>query len=313
MTAATDKRTWPALIAVFIASFPLAFSGEVLQDIFEVMRGAGFSVPWPRLWLIVIDVVLLLIILGATLWLWLRNGWPRASIWAWWIVGAGLTLALDTLTTNGQESNPWANLATSLGYVASLAILLAAVFKADPIELFRRPIVRKDDRQAWKEFRGTLPLLVGTLAAYVGSTVWNSVLEHSAKRSSCGMECHGAVTPEYFAQLSQVIPLLLVAVGIEAGIFKTSLKSSVPRAMTITTVVILCVAEVLALSALPSPNHGDSSDVLYKWHEYFAFIVTWEACFIALSMLVWVLVSRSVTEDRQDESSQSPSSCSSAQ
>jgi hypothetical protein len=305
MTAATDKRTWPALIAVFIASFPLAFSGEVLRGRFEVMRGAGFNVPWPRLWLTIIDVVLLLIILRATIWLWLRNGWPRFSIWVWWVVGAGLTLALDALTTNGQENNPWANLATSLGYVVSLAILLAAVFKADPTGLLRRPQIRKGDQQAWKEFRGALPLLIGTLAAYVGSTAWNSVLERGSKRLNCGVECHGAITPEYFAQLSQVIPLLLVAVGIEAGMFRTSLKDSVPRAMTITTVVILCAAEVLALSALPSPNRGEPSDILYKWHEYFAFIVTWEACFIALSMLVWALISRSVTEDRQDESFQS--------
>jgi hypothetical protein len=34
--------------------------------------------------------------------------------------------------------------------------------------------------------------------------------------------CGAAVDQEYFAQLSQVIPLLLVAVGLEAGFFARS-------------------------------------------------------------------------------------------
>ena len=140
-------------------------------------------------------------------------------------------------------------------------------------------------------------MLTGTFAAYVGSNVWLNILEHSARRTCYDETCHGAVASEYFSALSQVIPLLLVAVGIEAGVFKASLKDDVPRAMTITTVVILCVAEVLALSALVSPNRGSPNEILSEWHEYLTFFVTWEACFIALSLLVWVLIFRSAEED----------------
>jgi hypothetical protein len=70
--------------------------------------------------------------------------------------------------------------------------------------------------------------------------------------------------------------------------------------MTITTVVILCVGEVLAvlaISALVSPNRGTPTDILSEWHEYLTFFVTWEACFIALSLLVWALIFRSAEED----------------
>jgi multisubunit Na+/H+ antiporter MnhC subunit len=294
---AMSKKTWPALTVFLIACFPLAFSGEL---IFEVIHDQFFrDVPWLRnLQLAIIDTVLLLIILSSTIRLWSRSDWPKVSIWAWWIVGAGLTLALDVITGDGRASNAWVDLAAEFGYVVSLAIILAATVKMDPTRVVRLR-TQNDNRAAWKDFRGALPLLIGTFAAYIGSTIWNSVLESRAQRSNCVMECRGAVALEYFAQLSQVIPLLLVAVGIEAGLFRTSLKDPVPRAMTITTVIILCVAEALAISTLTSLNRGEPSDILSEWHEYLAFIVTWEACFIALSLLVWVLIFRSVEEDRQ--------------
>ena len=306
MTAAVDKKIWPALIIFFIAFFPLAFSGEILFEVIQTRLDP--STPWRRLQLAIIDAALLLIIFGSTIRLWSCSGWPRVSTWVWWMVGAGLTLVLDILTIDGRANNPWADLATSLGYVISLTILLAMAVKVNPTGVPRLR-VRKDDnnQHAWKEFRGTLPLLIGTFAAYAGSTIWNGILEPSAERSNCAAECHGAVAPEYFAQLSQVIPLLLVAVGIEAGMFRTSLKDAVPRAMTIATVAILCVAEVLAISTLVSPNREKPDEILSEWHEYLTFIVTWEACFIALSLLVRVLILRSSEEDCQGESFQSTS------
>jgi hypothetical protein len=202
---------------------------------------------------------------------------------------------LDVLT-NGEVGNFWINLLVSFGYVLSLAILLAVAVRIDPMEVLRRK-ARKDNQSAWKELYGAIPLLTGTYAAYVGSNIWHRILGPSALRMRCAADCHGAVALDYFSALSQVIPLLLVAVGIEAGIFRTSLKGDVPRAMTITTVVILCVAEVLALSALVRPNHGKPTEILSAWHEYLTFFVTWEACFIALSLLVWTLIFRSAEED----------------
>lgn len=302
MTAAVSKRTWPVLIAVFVTFFPLAFSGETITEIIQVDPNS-LNEPWRHLCLAITDAGLIIIILSSTIWLWSRNGWPTFSIWAWWLIGAGMTLVLDILTIDGQAGNPWANLAVDLGYIVSLSILLAAAVKVDPTEALR-PRVRRNNRQAWKELRGALPLFIGTLAAYIGSTVWNSIFKQNARRHGCGtggMECRGAIAIEYFAQLSQVILLLLVAVGIEAGIFRASLKDPVPRAMTITTVVILCVAEVLTISTLPLLNHGNTAtDILSRWHEYLAFIVTWEASFIALSLLVWALIFRSAEEDPRD-------------
>lgn len=163
---------------------------------------------------------------------------------------------------------------------------------------------RAKDRDAWERFSPALPLLVGTLAAYVGSVIYWHELEPGAMRTAADPRivemsegltasqvdalCVGAVDQEYFAQLSQVIPLLLVAVGLEAGFF-TRFKEPVPRAMAIFTFLILCVGEVLAISALPEPNQG-CGEILYGLHEYTAFILTLEACFVALATLVWALV-----------------------
>jgi hypothetical protein len=137
-----------------------------------------------------------------------------------------------------------------------------------------------------------LAVLIGTLAAYIGSTIWSLQLNADVIRTSAeagpGDVCSGAIDQEYFAQLSQVIPLLLVALGLDAGFLRRR-GDDMAWALALFTVGLLCVAEALALSTLPEPNVG-CGDVLFAWHEYAAFIVTLEASFVALVALVWALV-----------------------
>jgi hypothetical protein len=162
---------------------------------------------------------------------------------------------------------------------------------------------RAADPDGWRRFLPGLPLLIGTYAAFVGSSLWFS-LEAAAVRTVAearelasreGLSgpindlCVGAVKPEYFAQVGQIIPLLLVAFGLERRFFDQLLKEPVQRALAIFTVTLLCVGEALAISALPSPNQG-CGNVLAVPHEYTAFVVTLLACFIALSTLVWALM-----------------------
>jgi hypothetical protein len=311
----TIRGRGAALVAVFIAFVPLAFSEDFLDAVFETLDEQ--QPRWALFW---VDAALLALILLLTLWLQPRLvGAYSLSLLTWWALGAGLTLGLDTAAAGAL---PWAlpdtiggDLGASLLYVISLAILLAATVGADP----RRMLTssgRDRDRDAWSRFRPALPLLAGTLAAYVGSVIWLRELDPGAIRTfedaRCAAKemgligeqagltpgeevaainglCAGAVSQEYFAQLSQVIPLLLVALGLEARFFERLLEESVQRAMTIFTVVILCVGEALAISALPEPNQN-CGDVLYGWHEYTAFILTLEACFVALATLAWALV-----------------------
>jgi len=51
------------------------------------------------------------------------------------------------------------------------------------------------------------------------------------------------ISQEYFAQVSQIIPLLLVATGLEASLFRRNVDNPVRRAMTILTIAVLCVGE----------------------------------------------------------------------
>jgi len=101
----------------------------------------------------------------------------------------------------------------------------------------------------------------------------------------------GAVSQEYFAQVSQLIPLVLIGVGIEGRYFRTRLKERIPRATIVFTVVWLVAGEALALSALPESNEG-CGEVLHGLHEYAAFVLTIEAAFVGLAMLVFALTSQ---------------------
>jgi hypothetical protein len=97
------------------------------------------------------------------------------------------------------------------------------------------------------------------------------------------------VNQEYFAQLSQVIPLLLVAVGVEARLFERLRGEPIARAITYFTVGILCLSEAFVLSALVRSN-SSCGDVLTPWHEYIAFVLSAYASATALMLLVTGLV-----------------------
>jgi hypothetical protein len=62
--------------------------------------------------------------------------------------------------------------------------------------------------------------------------------------------------------------------------------------MTIVSIVILCIGEALAISALPTDNEGPG-DVLHGWHEYTAFVLTVQGVAVVLTILVWALVDES--------------------
>lgn len=177
-------------------------------------------------------------------------------------------------------------------YVGTLGVLLSCALGFSPRQVVAG-LAAKDEvrRRAWLVFRPAVPLLVGTLTAYMAQYYYIVGLNPGANRSGCTSQepCVGAVDQEYFAQLSQVIPLVLVALGVEARFFQTMLESATTRAMAVFTVGLLCVAEVAALSALPQPNSGEG-ELLAPAHELAAFLLTVEASVTGLSILISVLV-----------------------
>jgi hypothetical protein len=97
--------------------------------------------------------------------------------------------------------------------------------------------------------------------------------------------------------------LLLIAVGLEARFFERA-KDPVERAMTTAVVLILCVAEMLAITSLViSSEEGQRG--LHPTYDFIAFVVTIDACVIALVSLAHALLSRIRDDDREIDNRQS--------
>ncbi|MEU4444693.1 hypothetical protein AB0K14_24795 [Actinosynnema sp. NPDC050801] len=295
------------LLLVTALLIPLVFSA----DLIEAVNKEPDRAKWPWWLLGSVDAALLLLVLLITrIFYWKSRIALQWRMVAWWLTGAAVTLGLDLLET--LTFPVWGDLLVSVGYVAALATILAATVGANPFSLISARL-RRHNPEAWLRYQVAIPLLFGTLAAYVGSTLWR-VLDVGTNRTERDIRftdeekellnsaslteyanyanslCSNVVDQEYFAQVSQIIPLLLVAVGLEAKFFSRNMQEASSRAITINAVLVLLGGEVLALSALPSSGNG-CDETLQGWHEYMAFVITLQAVVIALVTLALALLS----------------------
>jgi hypothetical protein len=263
----TDHRV--PITSVFLLLVVLAFSDEFLSAVVDAI-----GVQQDVRWLVApIDFILLLTVLIQK-----RSfrrkvkGQRRIGVLLWWFFGAALTIGVDVVGVLVRAHPIWFDLLSYLVYVFALALLLAATVDANPWMFVSAG--RRSARPAeWIRVRGAVPLLVGTLGAYLATAWWEFWL------SKQGIE------REFFAQMSQVIALLIVALGVEVQFFRSAATDPSQRAMAVLSLSILALGEVMSLSALTVKRS-------YLWHDYLAFIITAEACLVALSTLIWVLIVR---------------------
>jgi hypothetical protein len=286
----TDERTGRgaglALLAIVIIFLPLSWNHNWLSG-------------WVQL---LIDCLLLVLLLIPTLLLQrILLGTRDWSLLRWWALGAALILVIVAAASWVLPDYDWILYGIFLAGLVAAAIVFAATVGANPRRLLTHD-GRASDPDAWRRFLPGVPLLVGTFAAWIGNEIWFRLNDNATRTFADALEvarrqgltgpignlCVGAVGPEYFAQLSQVIPLLLVALGVERRFFERLLTEPVQWALTIFTVLLLCVGEAMAISALPSPNRG-CGNVLSIFHEHAAFTFTLLACFIALATLAEAL------------------------
>jgi hypothetical protein len=97
--------------------------------------------------------------------------------------------------------------------------------------------------------------------------------------------CESAVNPELYQHVVGVLPLLLLALGVEFNYFRQTLLDPVQRAVTVATVTVMCTALVLALSTLPFDGAGCGNVPSY-WHEYLTFVVSVQGVTIGLATLI---------------------------
>ncbi|MFB9530586.1 hypothetical protein [Nonomuraea roseola] len=255
-----------AVVSIFALTFIWPYTEEFLEAIADATSNYGFKgyLPW-------VDGALTFLIIVLAM---LSGVKVR---WTWAVLGLALTVGSGFLSVLPGRSFPL-DLVLGVCDTFAFAVIALAVLgvrrrpgrwrraKMTPAEVAEAVTAAKN---GWQRFHIVLPLVVGMLAAFTASTIWDHLLMKSVEQ-------------EYFAQVSQIIPLLLIAVGFEARFFDRLRQGAIERTLTLVTVITLCVGEALAISAL-------TVEELHAWHEYAAFIGTVQAWSVALVTLLWAL------------------------
>ncbi len=284
---------------------PGSYSEEFVTGFFEAI-GHEEHASW-RFAVIGLDVL----ILGATGLLKrsiARSDGCEPRLWRWWWAAVGIVLAGDVvLLAAGEDASVWLDIAASTVFIVAMTMIMLSSLNADPLTLFSAA-KRAAQPTDWLRARAVVPLIVGTYAAYVGATVWTDyfnvdvirVLDAELaaevdqlplfERETVLREiCDPAVAPSYFEQVAQIIPLLLITLGIEFGFFRATLREPAQRAATAATVALMSIGLVCALSTLPWGG-DECGEILEAWHEYLTFVLSLQAIFTGLATLVWLLV-----------------------
>ena len=161
----------------------------------------------------------------------------------------------------------WFSILASLVFVSAMTALLKSVAG-----------------QARGSKRWLVPLAVGAFVAQFAALIWYPVIN-----SPDG--CAGEVAPAYFGNMGQIIPVVLLALGVELNYFRrsTKVRDIGYRVTPVFTVFLLCVAELLTFSILVKSDQG-SCGLAAVWHEYIAFVITAQALTIGLATVFWLLV-----------------------
>lgn len=290
VSAGSDRIGGTALL-IFLFFVPLAFSEELVGGLLDACWADDVcGVNWP-VWQLTAgtDVVLMIVIL--LLALWLRRGRSSAlrvpALLFWFgLAGAG-TLGLDSQVKSSQEDYGHTGrlglyLLMDVAWIVLLALQVAVALGVPPKALLTRRGLE------WQRFRVLLPLLIGTFAAWVAGGLWDYALNTPGPPPTADPAVQ--VVPsrlggEFFAQLSQVIPLLLVALAIDARFFRQPTHGRTERAAGIVTVAMMCLGEVVVLTVLAVPWPRQSLD---GWHEFIAYVLGLEAALVGIVTLVWV-------------------------
>lgn len=287
MTRSSGVRAatqWPALLAVSAMVIGFTYSDDLTEFGLGV---SGVRIGWWRLIVVVIDIALLAA--AAFLkWRISTQANPGLSgrrflsglIRSWWALGAGLVLVVHLLVIavygTGRWVPLWGSLLLSTVFVAAMGLVLASALDTDAT-----PGV------GWTRHGWVLPLVIGTFVVQVASALWFPVIDVVPG-------CANEISTDFFAQTVQVLPVLLVTLGIEMSFLRRrgSVLRPADRAAPVLTVLLLCVAEALAFSMLVKA-HAEHCGTAAVWHEYTAFVVSVQAMAIGLATLAWLLVADS--------------------
>jgi hypothetical protein len=121
---------------------------------------------------------------------------------------------------------------------------------------------------------------------------------HSAQaQPAADIQCSNIVDPHFYASMTEFIPVLILALGMEFNYVRRTDATQAPieRAAPILTVILLCIAQILAFSAMVRPE--ELCGAAGVWHRYIALAVTVQAAAIGLATMVWLLRTSALREE----------------
>jgi len=288
---------------VFLMLFAFSYSEQLVSGLFPVV-GGGSQTAW-RVAVVVVDVAVLGLV-GLMKGVVTRADGDAPRLWGWWWTGVAILIAVDVLRLFPVEAIGL-DLLTATVYAAAMGLTMAASLNADPLALFstaRRVALPTD----WARVRAVVPLVFGTWLCYLAASAFVDYFDLRAVRTLdpatadkvaempipeqmavLSQLCQGAISPVFFELIVEVLPVLLLTLGIEFNYFRRTLTDAGQRAATAATVTVMAAGLVGALSTLPWDGQG-CGDVLSSWHEYVAFLFAVQGVFTGLATLVWLLV-----------------------
>jgi hypothetical protein len=302
--AVRERGDRAVFAVVFLMVFVFSYSEQLVSGLFPVVGGVGQTL-W-RVAVVVVDVTVLGVV-GLMKGVVTRADGDAPRLWGWWWTGVVILIAVDILRLVPLESIR-IDVLTATVYAAAMGLTMTTSLNADPLALFstaRRVALPTD----WARVRAIVPLVFGTWLCYLAASAFVDYFEVRAVRAPdpatakevaelplpeqiavLSQLCEGAISPVFFQLIVEVLPVLLLTLGIEFNYFRRTLTDAGQRAATAATVTVMAAGLVGALSTIPWDGQG-CDDVLSSWHEYVAFLFAVQGIFTGLATLVWLLVS----------------------
>jgi hypothetical protein len=287
---------------IFLMLFAFSYSEQLVSGVFPVVGGGQTA--W-RVAVVVVDAAVLALV-GLMKGVVTRADGDAPRLWGWWWTGVAILIAVDVLRLIPLQSIRL-DVLTATVYAVAMGFTMAASLNADPLALFstaRRVALPTD----WARVRAIVPLVFGTWLCYLAASAFVDYFDLRAVRALdpatadkvaempiteqmavLSQLCEGAISPVFFQLIVEVLPVLLLTLGIEFNYFRRTLTDAGQRAATAATVTVMAAGLVGALSTLPWDGQG-CGDVLSSWHEYVAFLFAVQGVFTGLATLVWLLV-----------------------
>lgn len=281
--SAQRKSDLFALFTVIILVIGFSLSDDIVEFALDVTGHSHSAAPW------LVFSLDCLLVAGTAVLKWQvggeggRNGFLRQLVCGSWGLGAILVIGghVFLVNTSGHRAQlsdvaaVWLTLGVTAVFVAGMSMLLLAALAGA-----RAP-------RDW-----LAPLVIGTFTAQVASALWYPVIDR-------GDGCAGNVASGYFADMANILAILLLTLGMEVNFLRRRTTHSNPgqRVAPAFTVLYVCIALGLSFTMEVKGDKDTLCGMGAVWHEYISFVITIQALAIGLTTLVWLMLAEAIAPD----------------